>query len=213
MRSLPAHGLLLLAALGCAGGGGGGADDYLRYSAHDTGFDHVVLRWETRKMPLRVHLPPPPEGLAADPAAVLDAVRDGVTDWADVAGPGLPGFAFVDDPGAADIPIVWERAPSGDWYIAHCVLEPTLGPDRFRVARILVTTRYRGVEASLEDLYRIMLHEVGHALGLGHSPDPGDIMYAHSLTARGLSERDRATLRRLYRLPIGHPVPGARSLD
>jgi hypothetical protein len=196
---------------GCASGGAQG--DYLRYSAHDTGFEHVVLRWEARKMPLRVHLPPPPPGLASDPEAALDAVRDGFTDWTDVAAPGVPSFVFVESAGDADIPVVWEREPTGDWFIAYCVMEPNLGPDRFRVARILVTTRYQGREATLEELYQTMLHEVGHGIGLGHSPVPGDIMFPRSGTARGPSPRDRATLRRLYELPIGHPVSGARSVD
>jgi predicted Zn-dependent protease len=205
--------LLLLAAVGCAGEG---ADppDYLRYVAYEVpGNEHVLLRWETRRMPLKVHLPPPPDGLASDPEAVLDAVRDGVVEWADVAGPGIPGFAFVEDAGDADIPIVWDAEPSG-WFVAHCVYDVNWAQRRFGVARILVTTREGGREVSLEELYLTVLHEMGHALGLtGHSPDPDDAMYRTSAGARGLSERDRATVRRLYGLPIGHLVGGARSAD
>jgi predicted Zn-dependent protease len=176
--------------------------------------EHVLLRWEERRMPLRVHLPPPPAGLASDPAAVWDAVRDGVTDWTDVAAPGVPSFRFVDEPGAADIPIVWEATPSGDWFIAHCIYDVNWAQRRFGVARILVTTRYQGREAGLDELYVTVLHEMGHALGLtGHSPATGDVMHPNAQDAHELSARDRETLRLLYAKPIGTHVTGARTAD
>jgi predicted Zn-dependent protease len=211
---------LALAALACAGGAGGGALDaggehYLRFVSYEVPVnERVLLRWEARQMPLRVHLPPPPAGLASDPAAVWDAVRDGVTDWTDVASPGVPSFRFVDDPGDADIPIVWEAAPSGDWFIAHCVYDVNWAQRRFGVARILVTARYQGREAGLDELYVTVLHEMGHALGLaGHSPAAGDAMHPRAQGARELSARDRETLRLLYAKPIGTRVAGARKAD
>lgn len=204
-----------LACLACAGSGGPNDDgDYLRYVAYEVpGNEHVLLRWEERQMPLKVHLPRPPAELASDPEAVFDAVRDGITDWADVAAPGLPSFEFVENAGDADIPIVWDDEPSG-WFLAHCVYHVHARQRRFGIARILVTTRWHGREASLEDQYRVMLHEMGHALGLtGHSPDPGDILYARGQAAPGLSDRDRETLRLLYASPIGKRVSGARNAD
>ena len=179
--------------------------------------DKVHLRWPVRRMPLKVHLEPPPPSMASDPEAVYDAVRDGVTDWTDVAGPGLPSFVFVEDPADADIPIVWEPEPGGDWYIAHCVYE--INPSRrvFGVARILVTTRWRrGEEPSLDLYYSVMLHEMGHAIGLtGHSPNARDIMSGHGVRPDRveITARDRETLRKLYAKPNGARVSGARRFD
>ena len=168
-------------------------------------------------MPLNIHLQTPPEAAFEDPIALLDVVRDGITDWTDVAGPGIPRFEFVDNMGDADIPIVWEAEPSGGWYIAHCVYDIKQMQGRFGVSRILLTGKMRqGVPASLEDVYLTMLHEMGHALGLGHSPASGDVMYVGGiwyLESPELSARDRETLRLLYARPVGSRVTGARNLD
>ncbi len=207
--------LALVATVSCSSRGRAPeADTYLRWVSFEVPInENVTLRWPKRKMPLRVHLPAPPEGLFDDPGGIHDSVRDAVMDWSDVVAPGLPSFEFVDDAGDADIPIVWAAKPDGNWYIAHCAYDINLASRRFGVARILVTGSWGGHKADLHDVYATVLHEMGHALGLGgHSPVEGDIMYESiSATAfEGLSARDRATLTALYARPIGSRVTGAR---
>lgn len=186
----------------------GDGEHYLRAVTYELpGHERVLLRWPVKKMPLRVHLPPPPDGLFADPEAILDSVRDGVTDWTDVAAPGVPSFRFVDDPGRADLRIRWAASPMGDAYVAYCAPQIDVFARRFGVEHILVTGRWQdGSIADLHDVHQVMLHEMGHALGLGgHSDDPDDVMYPQARSQRvpGLSARDRATLRALYARPIG----------
>ena len=52
--------------------------------------------------------------------------------------------------------------------------------------------------ASEPDLFSLALHEAGHALGVGHSDDPNDVMYAFYKHVTGLTPHDVATVRTLY---------------
>jgi hypothetical protein len=48
------------------------------------------------------------------------------------------------------------------------------------------------------DLFSIALHETGHALGLGHSDKPGDVMYPYVGRATGLTQNDISAILQLY---------------
>jgi hypothetical protein len=52
------------------------------------------------------------------------------------------------------------------------------------------------------DLYSVVLHEVGHSLGLRHSDRPGSVMYPYYRRLAALQADDIAALQRLYASPV-----------
>jgi hypothetical protein len=159
--------------------------------------DSVVRRWPDAGTPLRVAIIE--GGAPGYQPRMAGYVREALGRW-EGAGIGTR-FTTTDDTSGAEIQVRWidhfdfDRAGQTDltWDQAGQV----------RKALILLALRTStGITLPDAALLTVAVHEVGHALGLPHSPDSGDVMFPATQTGV-LSDRDRRTAQVLYQLPTG----------
>jgi len=167
----------------------------------------VVRRWRTptgeQPRRLAIFFEPPPEAAAASDsefearaAIFMEAVRR----WTSL--PGVPLTVHVTARAEeAAVRVKWVRR-----FDAGQAGMTRWGADAdgwIQRATIILALRHSDDSPMSREFFRsVALHEAGHLLGLPHSEDPGDVMHPGNRNYV-LSDRDRTTVRRLYRTQLG----------
>lgn len=161
--------------------------------------DSILERWPDRvERPVRLWISTP-DSLDEWKPEYIDVVRAAFDQW---SATGIPvSFVMTEDSAAAEVRVFW--AARLDKHTAGMTFWQSDKKRWMRSARVTIALRASdGGKQNARGISSIALHEVGHLLGLSHSPHANDIM-APWVTAKQLSDGDQATVRLLYALPAG----------
>ncbi len=160
--------------------------------------DSILHRWDGRvSTPVRVFFPP--TTVANFQPAFLDAVRSAFQRWQEA---GVPvRFNLDADSSSAEVRVQWRIQFEGE---RSGQTDLQWDDDGHLTGGVvtLATFDAKGQPFAPDDVRVLALHEIGHLIGLDHSPDPGDIMYPQP-KVRDLSPRDIRTASLLYDLSPG----------
>lgn len=140
------------------------------------------------------------EKLPAD-SAKSEIVR-AFSEWAKYAK--LTFTATEDTTASRTLAVLFARGAHGDAYpfqttgtIAHTFYPAPLNPEPIAGDLHFNADENWQIGAD-EDLFSVALHETGHALGLGHSDNPADVMYPYYKHVTGIANGDITAILELY---------------
>src|SRR5574344_86443 len=164
-----------------------------------------IIRWPDSCLPLRFYIGPfrwyaqNPN----DPYKYYSLVKRALSEWEKAAN-GKVKFKVVDNLNDSQINLDWKRVDRKA--LGHCYFHFD-NAGRLYSGEVQIGLSDGILHQEYQDeneVYHTILHEIGHSLGLGHSPYESDIMYTpHKYGVVSISPRDCNSIQWLYKLPSG----------
>ena len=164
-----------------------------------------LMRWNM--MPLKVFIAPMKfYSKQGQDLKYRQMVRQALDEWHKVSN-GKVSFVIVDNLLSSQINIDWKRVQRKA--LGHCIFQYDRN-NRLYSAEVTIGLTEGLVHADYNDegeTYHTILHEIGHAIGLGHSPFKNDIMYTpHQKGIMHVGAGDKLSVNWLYTFPQGKTV-------
>ena len=164
-----------------------------------------LMRWNM--MPLKVFIAPMKfYSKQGQDLKYRQFVKQALDEWHRVSN-GKVSFVIVDNLLSSNVNIDWKRVQRQA--LGHCIFQYDR-LNRLYSAEVTIGLTEGLVHADYNndgEVYHTILHEIGHAIGLGHSPFKNDIMYTpHQKGINHVGPGDRLSVNWLYTFPQGKTV-------